>query len=229
MLPDLLSNFTPLDALAIVFLTFSWFGAGWIIEHPPMSRPSVSHLMIRYRHDWMAQMQRREVRIFDASILASLRQGTTFMASGAMLAVGGVLALAGNAEPLIAIVRGIGALPHPTLFWQAKLAVVAAFLVHALFKFIWSMRLFGYCAVMMSAVPNDPAHPDGPRRAEQAAEINQRAATNYNKGLRSIYFAFAALAWIAGAAALLGATAIVLWTVLSREFASGSRDVLSRD
>ncbi|WP_299818358.1 DUF599 domain-containing protein [uncultured Jannaschia sp.] len=228
-MPDVLSHFTALDAIAVLVLVGTWGLAGWVIENPPERRVSVSRLMNGYRRAWMVEMLTRQPRIFDAAILGSLRQGTTFLASGAMIAVGGVLALAGNAERLDDTVMGIGATGHPVAFWQTKLAAVALILTHAVFKFIWSNRLFGYCAVVMASVPNDVTDPHALSRAAKAAELNIRAAVNFNRGLRSVYFAFAALAWILGPLPLLLAVAAIGWTVLSREFASTSRGVLMED
>ena len=224
--PDLLSVFAPLDLAAFAALIAVWWGSGWIIEHPPAGRPSTTVLMHRFRHDWMVQMVTRQPRIFDAAILSSLKQGTTFLASGAMLAVGGVLALAGNAEPLTRIVDEVGVAAHPRLYWQAKLAVIALLLVHSVFRFVWSNRLFGYCAVVMASVPNDAADPRALPRAAKAAEINIRAALNYNSGLRSVYFAFATLGWLVGPWGLLAGLAATAWVVLGREFRSTSRGVL---
>ncbi|GIT90055.1 membrane protein [Jannaschia pagri] len=226
MLTLLQSTFTPLDLMALGFLLMAWAGSGWLIENPPAKRTSVTVLMRAYRHDWMVEMLTRQPRIFDAAILDSLRQGTTFMTSAAIIAVGGVLALAGNAERLDSIVMGVGIQGHPAVFWQVKLGVVALLLTYAVFKFIWSNRLFGYCAVVMASVPNDVEDPRALPRANKAAEINIRAALNFNRGLRSVYFAFTALAWVLGPWGLLIATAVTLRAVLSREFASTSRGVL---
>lgn len=226
MVAPLLSAFALLDWIALTALLLAWAGSGWIIEHPPKSRASVTVLMRRYRRDWMEAMRTRTPRIFDAQILSSLRQGTTFMTSACMIAVGGVLALAGNADRLDGVVMGVGIGGHPDAFWQAKLALVAILLTHAAFKFIWTNRLFGYCAVVMSAVPNDPEAPEARPRSELAANLNIRAALNFNRGLRSIYFAFAALGWIVGPWGLLVTVAITAQVVLSREFASTSRGVL---
>lgn len=229
MWSQLASNFTVTDSIALGLLALAWFLTDWIVEHPPAGRPSVTVLMARYRQDWMIEMLTRQPRIFDAAILSTLRQGTNFLTSAAMLAVGGVLALAGNAERLDQLVMGVAEVTHPTLFWQAKLAVVAFFLTHAVFKFIWSNRLFGYCAVVMAATPNEPEMPTALPRAKKAGVINIRASLNFNRGLRSIYFAFATLAWVMGPIALLLATAATTWVLLSREFASTSRGVLLED
>lgn len=223
---NFLDFFSALDVAALVLLGLVWCVAGLLIEHPPAGRASVSVLMKRYRRDWMTEMLSREPRIFDSNILASLRQGTTFMTSAAMIAVGGVVALAGNAERLDSIGTAVGFGGHPAAVWQAKLGLVALLLTHAVFKFIWSNRLFGYCAVVMASVPNDVADLRTPIRGAQAAEINIRAALNFNRGLRSIYFAFAALAWVLGPWALLLAVTATGWSVLSREFASTARGVL---
>ncbi|MEL6586954.1 MAG: DUF599 domain-containing protein, partial [Pseudomonadota bacterium] len=220
MLAPILNAFTFMDFLALVALIVTWLGSSMVIENPPKARPSVTRLMNRYRSDWMMEMITRQPRIFDAAILASLRQGTTFLASGTMLAVGGVLALASNAQRLDGIVMDIGVEGHPELFWQIKLAVVALLLTYAVFKFVWSDRLFGYCAVVMASVPNDVTDARALARASQAAEINTRAALNFNRGLRAVYFAFAALGWLVGPWGLLLTVTLTTWTVLSREFAS---------
>jgi uncharacterized membrane protein len=93
-------------------------------------------------------------------------------------------------------------------------------------KFVWSNRLFGYCSVMMAAVPNDPEDPLAYHRAGQAAEINITAAKSFNRGLRSIYFALAALGWLLGPLALALATIATTMVLMRRDFASHSRAVM---
>ena len=73
----------------------AWLLIGWLIEHPPLRRPSVSQLMQEYRHEWMRQFVTRQPRIFDAAMIDSLRQGAAFFASASMIAIGGGVALMG--------------------------------------------------------------------------------------------------------------------------------------
>jgi uncharacterized membrane protein len=79
---------------------------------------------------------------------------------------------------------------------------------------------------MMAAVPNDPNDPDAKGLASKAAELNIRAAMNFNRGLRSMYFALGAVAWLAGPVPLLVASLVTAWVVWSREFASIPRAIL---
>jgi uncharacterized membrane protein len=174
----------------------------------------------------MRELVTREPRVFDAQIIGNLRQGTAFFASTCMIALGGTLALIGNAEQLAGVADDITLSKAPEIVWEIKLMVVALFLANAFLKFVWANRLFGYCSVLMAAVPNDPEHPKAYHRAAQAGEINICATKVFNRGLRSIYFGLAATAWLAGPFAL-GLAALVTVTVIwRREFASHSRKIL---
>lgn len=226
-LMDRLSLFSPLDAAALALLLTCWLAISWLIEHPGKSRLSVTVMMADYRREWMRQMVTREPRIFDASILSNLRQGTAFFASACMIAIGGVLATVGNTEALQMAAADLTSETIPSVVWQMKLLVVVLFLTHAFLKFVWANRLFGYCAVIMAAVPNDVSQEHSYPRAAQAAEINIRAAWNFNRGLRGIYYALGTLAWLLGPAALLAATATVTFIIWQREFASLPRTILN--
>ncbi len=218
---------SPMDLAALVVLAVAWAGIALWIENPGVRRPSVTVMMAGYRREWMVQFLARDVRIFDSQILANLRQSTTFFASTSLFAVGGVLALIGNIAPLEGVAEGLTQTRAPTLLWQMKLMVVALLLTHSFLKFVWANRVFGYCAVLMAAVPNDPADPRATVRAGQAAELNIRAAWNFNRGLRSMYFALGAVAWLVGPVPLIVATLAVVWLLWSREFASNSRSILA--
>lgn len=217
------------DVAALFLLLVAWFVTGRVVEHPPASRPSVTVLMKRYRYDWMVELITRESRIFDGNTLVGLREGTAFYASACMIALGGGLALVGNAEPLTGLARELDATNVPALLLKLKILLILGFVANALLKFIWSNRLFGYCAVMMAAVPNDPAAPNGPRRARAAAEVNINAARNFNAGLRAVYFALGAAGWLLGPVGLAAGTLLVVAMIVRREFASASRQAVLDD
>ena len=228
MMPHLPLMSLPLtDLLGLVVLLSLWAITGFLVEHPPASRISVSRLMADYRRDWMRQFVTRSPRIFDANVIDSLRQGTAFFASACMIAIGGGAALIGNAAQLQGLARDL-TLEADSRIIELRIILVLAFLANALLKFIWAHRLFGYCSILMAAVPNEAADPLAYHRAEQAAEINITAAKSFNRGLRSIYFALSALAWLLGPWALMLAAAATSLVLLRREFASLSREVMLR-
>lgn len=228
-LGDRLALFAAPDYVALALLFLAWGGIGWLIQHPNRRKPSVSVLMARYRREWMRQMVTRQPRIFDAQTLATLRQGTSFFASAALIAIGGVLAAIGNAERLADVAEDLAISADPKFVWEFKLLISALFLAKAFLNFVWSHRLFGYCAVLMGAVPNEIEDPVALPRAMKAAEINITAARSYNQGLRAIYFALASAAWLAGPIPLIAATAVTCAVLWRREFASQSRSILVGD
>lgn len=218
--------FTLADLAAIAWLFLAWLGIGWITEHPPKDRPSVSVLMKDYRREWMRHFVTRDPRIFDGNILTTLREGTAFFASACLIAVGGGLALIGKTDQLAGVARQFDLGHVPALKWEIKIVVVLFFVANALLRFVWSHRLFGYCAIMMASVPDDPEDPRALPSAMQAAEINITAARSFNSGLRCVYFALGALGWLAGPLGLFLATSYVLFISWRREFASHSRRVI---
>lgn len=219
---------TAADFLAVGFLLACWLWIGWRTEHPPKNRPSVSVLMKDYRREWMRQFITREPRIFDGNILSTLREGTSFFASAAMIGIGGGLALIGNSDRLVGLARELDVAQVSSLTFEIKIMVTLLFVVDAFLKFVWSHRLFGYCAIMMAAVPNDHTDPLAQVRALQAADLNITAARSFNAGLRSVYFALGSLAWLLGPLALALAALAVFLITWRREFASHSRRVILR-
>lgn len=226
---DRLSLFTPLDLGAVIVIVLAWQLIGLRIENPSSRYPSVSILMADYRREWMRHMVSRQPRIFDAQTLSTLRQGTSFFASATMIAIGGGLAAIGNSDQLMGLANQITLESDPAIVWEIKLLVILFFLVNAFLKFVWSHRLFGYCAVLMAAVPNEIDNPNALPRAAKAATINITAARSFNRGLRAVYFAMGASAWLLGAWALIGATLITCAVLWRREFASKSRAALLED
>lgn len=214
------------DAVAVALFLGVWLWLGWRIGHPSASKPSVTVLMQDYRLQWMQVMATRQPRIFDAQIMMSLRQSTSFFASTCLLAMGGLLALIGNVDPLQGVATRLTNMESGSAVLQVKLFLPLFMLGNAFLKFVWSNRVFGYCSVVMGAVPNDPDDPKTLPLALKAGHLNARAAMNFNAGLRSMYFALCALAWVAGAWVLLVGVAVTAWVVWSREFASASREII---
>ena len=226
---SVITSLSWLDALAVGLLLAAWGGLGAWIESDRVRDPSVTVLMSHYRRAWMDELVQREMRIFDATILTNLRQSTAFFASGAMLALGGLLTLISNSDQLLVVARDLTLEEETALLWQIKLLLTVGLLAQSVLRFVWSNRLFGYCAVMMAAIPNKPDDPHAASRAAKAAVINIRASYNFNRGMRAIYFSLGSLAWLFGPLPLLAATAIISYGIWSRDFASTSREVILTD
>jgi uncharacterized membrane protein len=142
-------SFTGLDTAAFLLLMLAWLGMGFIAESPPSWRPSVNFLMKDYRRRWMVEFLTRAPRLLDISLIDSLRQGTAFFVSGTMIAIGGGVALIGNTATLQGLAQDFTIAAEVTQL-RIKLIVVVGLMANALLKFIWSHRLFGYCAIMMA-------------------------------------------------------------------------------
>lgn len=220
--------FSPLDYGAIALLITAWLGIGWRIENPAPGKQSVAMMMDTFRRDWMREMVTRQPRMFDAQVVAAMRQGSTFFASTTMIAIGGGLALLGNTERLAGVANDLAIGSAPAVVWEIKILIVILFLANAFLKYVWAHRLFGYCAILMAAVPNDPGDRLAYPRAAQAAEICVTAARSFNRALRATYFALASLAWILGPVALMISAAITFGVLYRREFASHSRSILMK-
>ena len=224
---SLLPAFTAFDGIALSLLLGLWVGVGYAIERPPGNLTSVTAMMKAMRMAWMREFAYRENRIFDSQILGNLRQGTAFFASTMLIAIGGVLGFAGNAAALRAAAGLLGA-DAPVAAAQLKLFLVALILTNAFLRFVWANRVFGYCSVVMGAVPEpSEKNPDTYAIAAQAGALNVQAALNFNRGLRALYFALAGLAWLAGPVALILAAGAATVTLLRREFASHTHAILT--
>ncbi|MES0864190.1 DUF599 domain-containing protein [Ruegeria sp. SCPT10] len=214
------------DYAALLLLLGSWLWIGWRVENASAQKPSVSRIMDGYRRDWMKEMVTRQPRMFDAQVVGTMRQGSTFFASTTMIAIGGGLALLGNPQRLAGLAEDLALGTAPALVWEVKILIILLFLTNAFLKYVWAHRLFGYCAVLMAAVPNEPDDPTAYPRAAQAAEICVTAARSFNRALRATYFALAAAAWILGPIPLVLGTVITMAMLYRREFASQSRTIL---
>ncbi|WP_293574642.1 DUF599 domain-containing protein [Phaeobacter sp.] len=225
---DRLTLFSQLDFAACALLLLGWLGIGWRIENPPAGKPSVSELMSQFRREWMVQMVTRQPRIFDAQLISNLRHGSAFFASASMIAIGGGLALIGNTDQLVGVARDLSLDMAPAFVWDVKIIFVLSLLSNAFLKYVWAHRLFGYCFVLMAAVPNSDDAPHVYDRAQQAADLSITAARSFNRAMRSTYFALATAAWLIGPEAWILTTLITISVLYRREFASQSRRILQK-
>lgn len=222
----MLTNLTLLDIGAATFLLLALIGINWWVDSGPYAERSTSAIMRHHRLDWMRAMARREVRIIDGNLLSSLQNGSSFFASTALVSLGGVLAMMGQADSL-ALVADALPVPHASNADTIRLRLFApaALLGYAFFKFAWAQRLFGYCAVLIGATPDWDAARETEimAAAERAGALNGLAARSFTRGLRGLYFALGSLSWLVHPLALIFGALLVILMIQRREFRSASR------
>ena len=166
--------FSTLDLLALAFflrLPGSAMRSFW--NGPSTEKAASMRVCTSYRDGWMQQMLRRDMRMVDAQIMASLQNGTAFFASTSLIAVGGTLTILRSTDDLITIVSTLPFGVQTTrMLWEIKTIGLAVIFVYAFFKFAWSYRLYNYVAIMIGAMPpsSEKNEPDAQRHALQDRE-----------------------------------------------------------
>ncbi|MEM1159753.1 MAG: DUF599 domain-containing protein [Pseudomonadota bacterium] len=226
-LAGITSLLEPLDYVAVGLLLGMALAMRLMVEHCPDTRPSTSRLMANYRREWMRVAASRSARIIDSQLLISLRAGAAFFASGTILAIGGLVALLGQAEQMLGVVQDLVTdLTATRRLWELKLLFVLCLTVDSFLKFVWAHRIFGYCAVLLGAIPERDSGEDQSAAISRAGELQVNAARSYNRGLRGIYFALAAMAWFLGPIGLIIAALVTAGVIFRREFLSETRRML---
>jgi uncharacterized membrane protein len=237
--PLFVEAFTRWDGIAVAWLFGLWTVFGLLVRRSRRDASSTGEIMARYRHRWFEQIARREVRIMDTNIVNGLRAGVAFFISATLLALGGAIALIGQSEQVALVAqdltggfaspRGPWAVAAPRAAWIVKLLLVSGMLGVAFLHFVWSHRLMGYVAVLIGAIPQNKSDPDALGIARKAARLNILATRHFNRGLVAVYFTLAALAWLAGPAALIAAATVTFAILVRREFFSRARRALLED
>lgn len=223
---------SPLDLLAMLFFLASWTAYHVLVERSPFGRQALNNRMNEYRLRWMLEMQARDARIVDASLIATLQSGTSFFASTSLLALGGSLTLLRGADDALRIMADLPlGTPVSRTLWDLKVAGLVVILGYAFFKFAWSYRLFNYVSILIGATPSAQSGRPEQRRltALRAAEMNIVAGRHFNRGQRAFFFALAYLGWFVGPIVLMGATLLVVVAILVRQFSSDALAAVSLD
>ncbi len=228
--PHFLTLLSPLDLIAVAYLVLSMAAMTWVTSHGLFGRRPTGEMVAAYRVVWMRRAARRIPRVTDAALLGGLRANTVFFASSSLFAIGGVIAVFSNVDRLNAITSDLFGAQGMVESQEVKLLIIVLILVYGFLKFVWSQRVFGYCAVVLGAMPGDqPEDQDEElikREVARAAKLNSLAARSFNKGLRSIYYALATMAWFLGPIPFLLAVTLTSTMMVRREFASNTRDAL---
>jgi uncharacterized membrane protein len=161
-----------------------------------------------------------------------LATSPSFFASTTILIIGGLLAVLGATDKATELVRDLPfAARTSTLVFDMKVVLMLAIYVYAFFRFTWSMRQYTFGALLIASAPEAKQFIEQNLSreafADKAGRIVGLAAETFNDGLRSYYFAFAAIGWFFSPLAFMLATAGVVTILYLREFQSDVLDVLN--
>lgn len=222
---------TYFDLGALLWFLFFWVGYGQYADWHGTHAPSLSSRMGRFRRAWMAQMPTRENRMADVSILQTLGGSAQFFASTTMLILGAIVALMGYTEKAVDVLAELPFTQRASqTLWEIKTLLLLTIFIYSFFKFTWSIRQFGFVAVLIGATPQPPVDVAGHADAfERMARVLDQAGHNYNNGLRAYYFGMAALTWFLHPLLMVVGVVLVVLILYQREFRSGTLRALSAD
>jgi uncharacterized membrane protein len=219
-----------LDLIAVAWFFLAFGGYQLIAGRKSLEHRSIAGAVQAQRVAWMHNLAIRDNRAVDAILIQALSQGNAFFASTSAIAIGGLSALMGSGEQMRAFLRGLPfATSDTTALWELKTLLLIAIFIYAFFKFAWAFRLAHYTAIMMGATPvlTDTNRAECESHAERAARLIGIAADHTNGGLRSFYYAFAAMAWFFHALLFMLATAWILAILIRRDFFSRSLRIIA--
>ena len=216
-----------LDLAAIAFFMLVWVGYGVWADVHGRRVPSLTSRMGHHRRAWMHQMLRRENRMADVNILQNLATSAQFFASTTMLILGALVALMGYTEKVVDVVAELPFTQRASQgLWEIKVLLLLTIFTYTFFKFTWSIRQYGFVAILVGATPPRDS-PVDPPFVERAARVLDSAGHNYNNGLRGYYFGMAALASFLHSALMIVSVLIVVGILYHREFRSRTLQALA--
>ncbi|MFT7219410.1 MAG: putative membrane protein, partial [Candidatus Azotimanducaceae bacterium] len=106
---------------------------------------------------------------------------------------------------------------------QTKFILIAVMLIYAFFQITWSLRQYGFIAVLMGAAPmpgDDFSDEERAKFVQQLARLMDVAGHDNNAGLRTYYFCLAMVFWILNPYFYIAATTLIVAVLARREFKS---------
>jgi uncharacterized membrane protein len=220
----------PSEFIAFGWFLFCWFGYNLISDNLVKSSRSLSARMHLYRIQWMTAILTRENRVVDANIINNLQQSISFFASTSILIIAGLLAVLGASDTALSIVKQLPfAIKTSKILWYLKVMILIGMFIYAFFKYTWALRQLNYASVLIGAMPYKAgvgAESFIPA-ARRAAIVCTLAAKHLNRGLRTYYFAIAALVWFINPWLFIIASGLVVMIMYRREYRSHTVHILN--
>jgi uncharacterized membrane protein len=215
-----------LDFIALAYMLVLWTGYSMYAKSRAQKaqQKSLSHSMRMHRERWVRQMLLRDIRVTDASLLANQERVVGFFASATLIILAAVFTALSSSNLIAEVANQLPmAQVQTTEQVQMKFFAVALVLVYAFFMITWSLRQYGFVAVMMGGapVPNESiTEPEKERFILAMARLMDTAGHDNNKGLRAYYFCLAMLFWIIHPYLYMLMSTVTILVLASREFNS---------
>ncbi len=213
---------TWLDVVALAWFLVVWLGYGRVSDKVSGRAVSLNHHMVALREVWMARMLQRDNRIIDSQLIGHTVHSVTFFASTTMLVMAGLMGVFGGLDRVYAVASELSfAVQTSRPFFEAKMLLVIAIFGYGFFKFTWSLRQFNYLCALIGSAPLPPvSEVQRETIARTTAMMLTEAMGSSNAGMRSDYFALAALAWFIQPWAFIAVTTWMLGVLVIRQLRS---------
>ena len=216
-------HLTWMDVTALLLFAGGWIGYVYFAEWQGRRGLSLHTSMDRFRREWMLRMVGRDNRMMDVNVMRNITRSSQFFASTTMLILGALIAAMGYVPQAQEVVSGLPfTVKASARLLEIKLLLLVVIFVVAFFKFSWAIRQLNFCGILVAATPKTPEGDPEQLAAyiNRIARITSYAGSNFNHGLRSYYFALAALAWLLHPWLMVFATFGVIYILHHREFRS---------
>ncbi len=220
------------DVVALGFFLVAWVSYNMAVRVGLGRRPGLNHSMDEFRTRWMEEMSRRDVRMVDSSIMASLQNGAAFFTSTSLIAIGGTATMLRATDDMLKIFSEASmGLVADRVLWELKIVGLLIIFGYAFFKFAWAYRLFNFTAILIGATParSDPDEAARTAMVRRAARMNIAAGSHFTRGQRALFFALAYFGWFLGPYAFMATTLAVMAVMAARQFRSDARRALEDD
>ncbi len=225
-------SLTWLDLVAVLLFGVGWAGYVYFANRHGVRVPSLHTSMDRFRRAWMVQMVGRDNRMVDVNVMRSVTRSSQFFASTTILILGALLASMSYVQHAQDLVSGLPfTVKASARLLEIKMLLLVLIFVHAFFKFTWAIRQLNFTGILVAATPKTPVG-DPEQLAphiNRIARITSYAGSNFNHGLRSYYFAVAAMAWFLHPVLMVIGTVWVIGILYHREFKSKTLQAMADD
>ncbi|MGH1470984.1 MAG: DUF599 domain-containing protein [Cellvibrionaceae bacterium] len=228
-------NFLQLNSfniLAIVWFFICYRGYFRYTQKKSRTEPTLAFAMHRHRRQWIRQALTRENRIADTNTIATLQRHVSFFASTTLLILAGLMTILGSSDKVSALLADVPfSDPSNTGEWEIKILLLVCLFVYAFFKFTWSLRQYGFVAVMLGGalIKSDMSEEKYLQQVDSISKMASKAGGNFNNGLRTYYFSMAVLGWFINAWIFMLLALLIVIILYRREFKSETLKALLVD